>query len=306
MLATERSFPAMHPQLRQELVASTGPLPGRQLVDVHAVGGGCIHQAWCLTLADGERLFAKSGNTQAMALFDVEAEALEALHAQADPDWLVVPKPLALSVLPGGAVLLLPWLELSGSDQRALGHGLALLHRASEAASPQRFGWDRDGYIGAGPQPGGWRDEWGACFVELRLRPQLALAGDLSLPGDWLDQLLTGLRQGLDDHAPSPALVHGDLWGGNAGVLMDGRGALYDPASWWADREVDLAMTRMFGGFSPAFYAAYDAVLRLRSGWEERVEIYNLYHLLNHANLFGGGYVSQSQDCLKRLARMIA
>ena len=166
----------MHPQLQQELVASTGPLPGRQLVDVRAVGGGCIHQAWCLTMADGERLFAKSGNPQAMDLFEVEAEALEALHAHADPDWLVVPKPLALSTLPSGAVLLLPWLELSGRDQRALGRGLALLHQASEAASPQRFGWDRDGYIGAGPQPGGWRDGWGACFVELRLQPQLALA----------------------------------------------------------------------------------------------------------------------------------
>ena len=117
----------MHPQLQQELVASTGPLPGRQLVDVRAVGGGCIHQAWCLTLADGERLFAKSGNPQAMDLFEVEAEALEALHAHADPDWLVVPKPLALSTLPSGAVLLLPWLELSGRDQRALGRGLALL-----------------------------------------------------------------------------------------------------------------------------------------------------------------------------------
>ena len=295
----------MHPQLQQELVASTGPLPGRQLVDVRAVGGGCIHQAWCLTMADGERLFAKSGKPQAMDLFEVEAEALEALHAHADPDWLVVPKPLALSALPSGAVLLLPWLELSGRDQRALGRGLALLHQASEAASPQRFGWDRDGYIGAGPQPGGWRDGWGACFVELRLRPQLALARALSLSGEWLDRLLTGLRQRREGHAPSPALVHGDLWGGNAGALNDGRGALYDPASWWADREVDLAMTRMFGGFSATFYGAYNEVLPLRSGWEERVEIYNLYHLLNHANLFGGGYVSQSQDCLKRLARTI-
>ena len=221
----------MHPQLQQELVASTGPLPGRQLVDVRAVGGGCIHQAWCLTMADGERLFAKSGKPQAMDLFEVEAEALEALHAHADPDWLVVPKPLALSALPSGAVLLLPWLELSGCDQRALGRGLALLHQASEAASPQRFGWDRDGYIGAGPQPGGWRDGWGACFVELRLRPQLALARDLSLSGEWLDRLLTGLRQRLEGHAPSPALVHGDLWGGNAGALNDGRGALYDPAT---------------------------------------------------------------------------
>ena len=129
--------------------------------------------------------------------------------------------------------------------------------------------------------------------MELRLRPQLALVRDLSLPEDWLYRLLTGLRQGLDDHDPSPALVHGDLWGGNAGVLKNGRGALYDPASWWADREVDLAMTRMFGVFSPAFYAAYNAVLPLRSGWEERIEIYNLYHLLNHANLFGGGYLPE-------------
>ena len=305
MLASERSFLAMHPQLRQELVASTGPLAGSQLVDVRAVGGGCIHQAWCLTLSDGERLFAKSGNSQAMAMFEVEAEALEALHAHADQDWLVVPKPLAMSALPSGTVLLLPWLELSGSDQQALGRGLALLHLASEAASTQRFGLDRDGYIGSGPQPGGWRDDWGACFVELRLRPQLELVGDRYFSGDWLGRLLHKLSQLLDAHGPRPALVHGDLWGGNAGVLMDGRGAIYDPASWWADREVDLAMTRMFGGFCADFYAAYNDVAPLRSGWEERVEIYNLYHLLNHSNLFGGGYLYQSKDCLKRLARSI-
>ena len=295
----------MNSELRRDLTAEDGPLAGAVITDISPVGGGCIHQAWKLCLGDGQLLFAKSGGASALPLFEVEAEGLEALHAQADASFLVVPQPIALAALPHGAVLLLPWLDCGGNDQTALGRGLALLHQSSMASSPARFGWPRDGFIGAGPQPGGWRDDWGSAFVELRLRPQLEALDGLQQDSTDLNPLLLRLAEHLNEHQPHPALVHGDLWGGNAASLSDGRGSIFDPASWWADREVDLAMTRLFGGFGEAFRSGYREVIPEASGADGRVEIYNLYHLLNHANLFGGSYLSQCRASLKDLARRL-
>ena len=295
----------MNSELRRDLTAEDGPLAGAVITDVSPVGGGCIHQAWKLCLGDGQVLFAKSGSASVLPLFEVEADALEALHAQADASFLVVPQPIALAALPHGVVLLLPWLNFGGSDQTALGRGLALLHQSSMASSPARFGWHRDGFIGAGPQPGGWRDDWGSAFVELRLRPQLELLDGLKQDSTELEPLLHRLADHLNEHQPRPALVHGDLWGGNAASLSDGRGSIFDPASWWADREVDLAMTRLFGGFSEAFRSGYREVIPDALGADGRVEIYNLYHLLNHANLFGGSYLSQCRAILRELARRL-
>ena len=295
----------MNSELRLELTAEGGPLAGADIADVSPVGGGCIHQAWKLRLSNGQVLFAKSGGLSALPLFEVEVEALEALRAHADNTFLVVPQPLALAALPHGAVLLLPWLDCRGSDQAALGRGLALLHQSSMASSPARFGWHRDGFIGAGPQPGGWRGDWGSAFVELRLRPQLEALDGLNQASIDLDPLLYRLAEHLNEHQPRPALVHGDLWGGNAASLADGRGSIFDPASWWADREVDLAMTQLFGGFGEEFRSAYRKVLPEVPGADGRVEIYNLYHLLNHANLFGGGYINQCRASLRDLARRL-
>ena len=305
MLARQGGLLRMNSELRRELTAEDGPLAGAVITDVSPVAGGCIHQAWKLCLRDGQVFFAKSGGSSALPLFEVEAEALEALHAQADASFLVVPQPIALAALPHGAVLLLPWLDCGGSDQTALGRGLALLHQSSMASSPARFGWHRDGFIGAGPQPGGWHDEWGSAFVELRLRPQLEILDGLEQDSTDLNALLLRLADNLNKHQPRPALVHGDLWGGNAASLSDGRGSIFDPASWWADREVDLAMTRLFGGFGEAFRSGYREVLPDAPGSDCRVEIYNLYHLINHANLFGGSYLSQCRASLRDLARQL-
>jgi len=291
--------------LRDDLVAADGPLAGSKLADVSSVGGGCIHQAWQLRLRDGRQLFAKTGSANAFPFFEVEADALTALGRYADSDLLVVPQPLALVQLLHGAVLLLPWLPLGGGDQQSLGRGLALLHQASRDQNPERFGWHRDGYIGAGLQPGGWRLRWGDAFVDLRLRTQLKLFSRSGMNAAEIEAFLQGVADRLNQREVVPALVHGDLWGGNASPLMDGRGTIYDPAAWWADSEVDLAMTRLFGGFGQCFYRSYDAVTPPLPGANERLEIYNLYHLLNHANLFGGGYVDQSRASLQRLARQM-
>jgi fructosamine-3-kinase len=295
----------MNSGLRDDLVAADGPLVGLKITDVLPVGGGCIHQAWQLRLSDGRQLFAKTGSADAFVLFDVEAEALKALGQYVDSEVLVVPQPLSLVQLPHGAVLLLPWLPLGGGDQQFLGRGLALLHQASREQNPQRFGWHRDGYIGSGPQPGGWRMRWGDAFADLRLRPQLKLCNRLGMSPAEVETFLKGVADRLNRRDVIPTLVHGDLWGGNASSLIDGRGSIYDPASWWADVEVDLAMTHLFGGFRQDFYCSYDDVLPQLPGAQDRLEIYNLYHLLNHANLFGGGYVDQSRACIKRLARQM-
>ena len=295
----------MNDALFRELVAADGPFPGQEISAAVPVGGGCIHQAFAVDFSSGERVFVKAGAASVLPMFSVESEGLEALHDHADAATLVVPRPIGAWVLPSGAVLVLPWLDLGAGDQSALGRGLAQLHRQSASASPGRFGWHRDGFIGSGRQPGGWCDRWGDAFVALRLRPQLKDASRWGLRLADLEPLLEAVAVTLNQLELQPALVHGDLWGGNAACLQDRRGALYDPAAWWADPEVDLAMTRLFGGFSHSFYAAYNEVMPSRAEATQRVELYNLYHCLNHANLFGGSYERQSRDMLKALARQL-
>lgn len=294
----------MNDALVRELVAADGRFSGQEITGVTPVGGGCIHQAFAVAFATGEQVFVKAGAAAVMPMFAVESEALEALFRFADPAMLVVPRPIGSWLLPSGAVLVLPWLELSSGDQTALGRGLACLHGQSAAVGPGRFGWHRNGFIGSGRQPGGWSDRWGDAFVDLRLRPQISAAARWGLQLDDLLPLLQAIAEHLNALELQPSLVHGDLWGGNAGSLNDGRGAIYDPAAYWADPEVDLAMTRMFGGFSTSFYDAYAEVIPQRSGARQRVDLYNLYHVLNHANLFGGSYQQQSRDMLKALARL--
>lgn len=282
------------------------------------VAGGDIHSAWCLELADGGRLFAKTNRSAALPLLEAEADGLAALAAAADPQRLSVPSPLALGLVAGQAVLVLPWLELGSGVQgaagwRTLGSALAGLHRRSleQPCAPGdrvdgAFGWHRDNGIGATPQLNGWLPDWGTFFVERRLAPQLELlarsSGDLRGAGELLERLPSWLQP----HRPEACLVHGDLWSGNAGLESSGRGALFDPSVHRADREVDLAMARLFGGFPEAFFAAYEQVWPLPAGHQQRRPLYNLYHLLNHANLFGGGYRQQAQHQIEALLNQVS
>ena len=295
----------MNELLFREMVAADGPFSGREIAGVAPVGGGCIHQAFCVDFTSGDRVFLKAGTTSALEMFEVESEGLEALHHHADERVLAVPRPIGSWLLTSAAVLVLPWLKFGSGDQAALGRGLALLHRQSAEASPGCFGWHRDGFIGSGHQPGGWSERWGQAFVDYRLRPQLKEASRWGLNADDLQPLLEAIAVYLDQLEVRPCLVHGDLWGGNAGLLSDGRGTVYDPAVCWADSEVDLAMTQLFGGFTSSFYDGYSEVIKPLSTIEERVKLYNLYHLLNHANLFGGSYKSQCRDTMKSLARQL-
>ena len=265
-------------------------LPELGITGAVPVGGGCIHR--CYRARRGNRdVFLKLNDARFADAFAAEADGLRALRAAG----CRAPEPLAHGSGTAGAYLLLEFLELRASgDFAALGTMLATLHRRQAA----RFGWARDNYIGATPQANGWCESWTTFWRERRLEPQLTLAANngyrIDVPPVW--QLLEGYK-------PAPSLVHGDLWSGNAGFLPDGAPVLFDPAVYYADREADLAMTELFGGFPREFYAAYNDAWPLAPGYGERKHLYNLYHLLNHLNLFGGGYLAQLRSTLRRLAR---
>ena len=290
----------MRDELEQALMAAGDLLAGRQIMDLSPVGGGSVGTSWRVMLSDGEALFVKMARPDQLI---AEQSGLAALRQWADPKLIEVPQVLACLRLGSRSALVMAWWPSGRGDQFHLGRGLARLHRRSAQSNPHRFGWAQDGFIGLGPQPGGWCESWGEAFTQLRLRPQLELARDWGLvETDW-ESLLSPVMDWLNRHAPQPCLVHGDLWAGNAAVLEDGRGLLIDPASWWADREVDLAMTQLFGGFTRRFWEGYQQEWPLDEGAEQRIEVLNLYHVLNHANLFGGGYQQQSRNILKELRR---
>lgn len=284
-----------------------------RLVDRTPVAGGSIHRAWCLRTAGDGRLFAKTNRADKLPLLEAEAEGLEALAALA-PAALVVPQPLAVGQAGDQAVLVLPWLALERGGARsgawaACGAQLAQLHRRGRrpslpGESGGGFGWHRDNFIGDSPQPNGWRDAWSPFFAECRLQPQLQWLAQRGSPLRGAERLLERLPTWLAHHPVEPCLVHGDLWSGNAGLCEGGGASLFDPAVYYGDREVDLAMARLFGGFPEAFFQGYAEEWPLPEGWRERVAIYNLYHLLNHANLFGGAYKNQAQTVVDSLLRL--
>ena len=262
--------------MQQQVMARWLAQQGLELAAMQPVGGGCIHRAWRLELRDGSQRFAKTNRAALMPVLEAEA------------------------------VLLLSWLELGGSSQqgwRELGQGLARLHRSSLGSGDGRFGWHQGNFIGSGPQHNGWRGSWAAFFSEQRLGVQLELAAAAGRTLPEAGVLLELVPQWLASHEPEACMVHGDLWSGNAGLLIGGGSAVFDPAVSRSDREVDLAMARLFGGFPAAFFEGYEQEWPLPAGHRQRVDLYNLYHLLNHANLFGGGYWQQSAASIQALLR---
>lgn len=273
--------------------AACAPTPAER------VSGGSINTCYRWPSARGA-MFVKVGPLATQAAFAAEAAGLAALAAARA---LRVPRVLARGHTDAAAFLALEWIEAApaslASEQR-LGEGLAALH----AVTAQRFGWERDNTLGRTPQLNGWTDGWAEFFRERRLRPQLELAAHngfgamLTAHGE---RLLESLPALLRDHAPAASLLHGDLWGGNWLTARSGEPVIFDPAVYYGDREADLGMTRLFGGFGAAFYQAYEALAPPAPGAAVRGELYNLYHVLNHANLFGGGYARQARTIIGRL-----
>ncbi len=268
------------------------------------VAGGSIHRA--CTLADGDCvIFVKLNDAAVLPQFEAEADGLRAL---AQTDTFCVPRPITLGVADGHAFLALEHLMLeplaSREDGIRFAEALAQLHHHTGS----EFGWKEDNFIGATPQQNAPTPNWPRFFATRRLAPQLQLArahgyrGALQKHGEAIIDRLAGL---FIDYHPQPSLLHGDLWHGNTGMaLTDGlrRPALFDPAVYRGDREADVAMSELFGGFPSSFYAAYRAAWGLDPGYEGRKNLYNLYHVLNHLNLFGGGYLGQAERMAARLA----
>jgi fructosamine-3-kinase len=263
------------------------------------LSGGCINRAFRLE-AGSARWFVKLNAASRLAMFEAEAAGLTEILATGT---LRVPRPVCALACGADAFLVLEWLELDGDGRDGaarLGEGLAAMHRHTAP----RYGWSRDNTIGSTPQRNTPADDWIAFWRAERLGFQLELAarnglrGRLQSLGEALLQRCPALFAG---YRPQPALLHGDLWGGNAAFTAAGEPVVFDPAVYYGDREADLAMTELFGGFGPGFYAAYRAVYPLDEGYGLRKAFYNLYHVLNHANLFGGGYAGQAERMMERL-----
>jgi fructosamine-3-kinase len=274
---------------------------GVPIAAVNPVGGGDISSAARVDWADGRQGFVKWRADGLAGLFTAERRGLERLRSA---NALRVPEVLAQreAASDGPAFILMTWLG-RGSERpgvaEALGRGLAALHRVTHDA----YGLDYDNFIGANPQPNQPATDWVAFFREQRLGFQMELAGRNGYLAPARSQRLAKLLARLDDWLPPqpPAsLLHGDLWGGNWLVTAAGEPALIDPAVYYGHRETDLAFTELFGGFPGAFYAAYNQAWPLEPAYRERKDLYNLYHLLNHLNLFGEGYGGGVDAVLRR------
>lgn len=271
-----------------------------------ANGGGCINEAYTLQETDGRQFFVKLNDAHHAAIpstwlrtgFAAEAAGLEAIAAT---NTIRVPRPIAHGVAGHQSYLVLEHLDLDGhGNARLLGEQLAALHRSTS----NRFGFTQDNFLGTTPQPNGWKEDWISFWREHRLGYQLQLAAENGHGGNLQrlgERLMDALPAFFEGYAPQPSLLHGDLWGGNHGYLADGTPAIFDPAAYYGDRECDLAMTELFGGYGADFYAAYRAAWPLDTGYAVRKDLYNLYHILNHSNLFGGGYARQAEGMMKRL-----
>ena len=260
------------------------------------LAGGDINRATLLTCGD-RQFFVKLNTARYAEMFSAEAAGLRALAAATA---LRVPEPICEGVQEDKAFLVLEYLELGGSgDQYAAGAALAELHRISEP----RFGWLRDNTIGTTPQHNDWHTDWSEFWRERRLGFQLDLAEQQGYGRDLRAgrELQARVGELLHGHKPIASLLHGDLWRGNFAFDAQGRPAIFDPAVYFGDREADLAMTELFGGFSAEFYAGYGEHWPPDAGYAVRKTLYNLYHVLNHLHLFGGGYLHQARAMIAQL-----
>ena len=275
-----------------------------ELVADRPVAGGCIHEARLLRLSGGREVFLKSHASPPPGIFTAEAAGLRALG---EAGVLRVPEVLAVvDDGPDGSSFLLLEAVTVGPTRtgffEAFGAALARLHVAAQGSA---WGFEHDNFLGATPQPNGFLASWPAFWAERRLGFQIDLARRRGLSDpeldDAVDRLLHRLPALLGGVDEAPALLHGDLWSGNYMVDDKGRPVLIDPATYYGHREAELAMCRLFGGFPSSFYAAYTEEGPLAPGHPERGRVYELYHLLNHLNLFGRSYRASCLSCLRPL-----
>ena len=269
---------------------------------IEQVHGGDIHNAWRIEFSN-KKLFLKR-NIRNKKFLEFEKYCLQNLRKYINQENLVIPEVIAYKNIKNIEILLIEWIDMHNFDQKKLGKGLGELHLKSAESNPKMFGFPVEGFIGTTDQKKGLEDNWIDCFLNLRIIPQLLSLKSRILDKEIINKVKKKIKTELLNHKPINALVHGDLWSGNAGMDKNGKGVIFDPASWWADNEVDIAMTKLFGGFRKEFYEEYHRIFPIKNGFEKRIIIYNFYHILNHANMFGGGYLNQVEDYVKAILNM--
>ena len=299
--------------LASSLVTLFGP--ETKIMHTDRLGGGDINKAYGLTLSDGSHIFMKANAKENSDFFTAEAAGLCAI---ASTGAIGTPKILCTGTDAGEEVgysfLLLEFVESRGRRTdywETLGRELAAFHSADARSfaqldkdSSKPFGFYQDNFIGARPQKNTPAEKWVSFYRDCRLAPQFEAAAchftkeERALNTKLLDHLEEFL---VEPEAPS--LLHGDLWGGNVLCGPEGKALLIDPAVYVGHREADLAMTELFGGFTPDFYAAYKEAAPLQSGYDERRDLYNLYHLLNHLNMFGQSYLGPVCDIVSEYVK---
>ena len=264
-----------------------------------SVSGGCINQGYCLIGSD-IKYFVKINHASKVEMFAAEALGLKEM---AQTQTIRVPKPICWGMTERSSYIVLEWLEFGSSHNSAweeMGIKLAKMHNYQ---GENKFGWSENNTIGSTPQVNNWTDTWSDFFANHRIGFQLKLANRKGGNFGNYNQIVDKVRQILASIEPQPSLGHGDLWSGNVAVTDAGEPVILDPATYYGDREVDLAMTELFGGFPAAFYRGYNEVFPLDKGYKKRKTLYNLYHILNHFNLFGGGYGSQANFMIQEVLK---
>jgi fructosamine-3-kinase len=268
-----------------------------EISDRRSVSGGCINQGYKVSSQD-RTYFVKLNQANQVEMFSAEALGLEQMLSTKT---IRVPKPLCWGVADNSSYIVMESLELGSNNSQSweeMGCQLAAMHKAGGASE---FGWERDNTIGSTPQINIWTSNWADFFAEHRIGYQLKLAKRKGGKFPDRDRVVEAVREKLSDRHPQPSLVHGDLWSGNASCTVTGEPVIFDPAAYYADREVDLAMTELFGAFSASFYRGYNRIWQLDDNYQQRKHIYNLYHILNHFNLFGSSYESQANRMIQQL-----
>lgn len=261
------------------------------------VQGGDINQAFRLEAGD-RRFFVKTNRAERLAMFEAERAGLEAIHRSRA---IRVPRVLLTGCEGGQAFIVMEYIEFGGRPgAAAFASALAAMH----ASFNDRFGFECDNTIGSTPQPNSFNDDWIEFWRRQRLGFQLALARQNGLEVRIIDagyRLAENLDIYFRGYRPRASLLHGDLWSGNQAADSEGNPVIFDPACYYGDHEADLAMMELFGCPGERFFAVYHEHFPIDPGYPMRRELYNLYHILNHANLFGGGYAGQASALIDRL-----
>lgn len=287
------------PTMWSEIDAHISQVTGKKFQNEQrrSVGGGCINQGYAVS-DSRVTYFVKLNQASQVAMFEAEALGLKQML---ETHSIRVPEPICWGTAGNSSYIVLEWLDMGGGNTQSwaeMGRKLAAMHKAS---SQQGFGWDMNNTIGSTPQINTWTADWTEFYTKHRLGYQFQLARRRGGNFPKQDELLQAIPDLLAEHEVQPSLVHGDLWGGNAGCTVSGEPTIFDPATYFGDREVDIAMTELFGGFPAAFYKGYNEVWPLDAGYDRRKILYNLYHILNHFNLFGGSYGSQANRMIDQI-----